>query len=191
MANRLKQLEIKKLLTEYDYLNIDGEIKQEIIDKYRSVFMEDLKEYDDPNKEKKVEENVGEPMNTEKVVEKLIKDEDLSDHTKKRMKKMFRDVMKKTHPDKVKSEELVEIYIKSKEAYELNDLLSLSHYANKLNIEVRLNVVEIKILKDLLLKKKESLEVIESSWLWLWYNSKTKEEKKKVVELYYEKHIKQ
>jgi hypothetical protein len=191
MANRLKQLEIKKLLTEYDYLNIDGEIKQEIIDKYRSVFMEDLKEYDDPNREKKVEEDVGEPMNTEKVVEKLIKDEDLSDHTKKRMKKMFRDVMKKTHPDKVKSEELVEIYIKSKEAYELNDLLSLSHYANKLNIEVRLNVVEIKILKDLLLKKKESLEVIESSWLWLWYNSKTKEEKKKVVELYYEKHIKQ
>lgn len=104
---------------------------------------------------------------------------------------MFRDVMKKTHPDKVKSEELVEIYIKSKEAYELNDLLSLSHYANKLNIEVRLNVVEIKILKGLLLKKKESLEVIESSWLWLWYNSKTKEEKKKVVALYYEKHIKQ
>jgi len=153
--------------------------------------MEDLKEYEDPNKEKKVEENVGEPMNTEKVVEKLIKDEDLSDHTKKRMKKMFRDVMKKTHPDKVKSEELVEIYIKSKEAYELNDLLSLSHYANKLNIEVRLNVVEIKILKDLLSKKKESLEVIESSWLWLWYNSKTKESKKKVVELYYEKHIKQ
>jgi len=191
MANRLKQLEIKKLLTEYDYLNIDGEIKQEIIDKYKPVFMEDLKEYDDPNKEKTVEENVGEPMNTEKVVEKLIKDEDLSDHTKKRMKKMFRDVMKKTHPDKVKSEELVEIYIKSKEAYELNDLLSLSHYANKLNIEVRLNVVEIKILKDLLAKKKESLEVIESSWLWLWYNSKTKEEKKKVVELYYEKHIKQ
>lgn len=191
MANRLKQLEIKKLLTEYDYLNIDGEIKQEIIDKYKPVFMEDLKEYDDPNKEKKVEENVGEPMNTEKVVEKLIKDEDLSDHTKKRMKKMFRDVMKKTHPDKVKSEELVEIYIKSKEAYELNDLLSLSHYANKLNIEVRLNVVEIKILKDLLAKKKESLESIESSWLWLWYNSKTKEEKKKVVALYYEKHIKQ
>jgi len=191
MANRLEQLEIKKLLTEYDYLNIDGEIKQEIIDKYKPVFMEDLKEYENPNKEKTVEENVGEPMNMEKVVEKLIKDEDLSDHTKKRMKKMFRDVMKKTHPDKVKSEELVEIYIKSKEAYELNDLLSLSHYANKLNIEVRLNVVEIKILKDLLSKKKESLEVIESSWLWLWYNSKTKEEKKKVVELYYEKHIKQ
>tara|TARA_Y100000389_G_scaffold75208_1_gene71825 strand:+ start:15293 stop:15868 length:576 start_codon:yes stop_codon:yes gene_type:complete len=191
MDDRLKQLEIKKLLTEYDYLNIDGEIKQEIIDKYKPVFMEDLKEYDDPNKEKTVEENVGEPMNMEKVVEKLIKDEDLSDHTKKRMKKMFRDVMKKTHPDKVKSEELVEIYIKSKEAYELNDLLSLSHYANKLNIEVRLNVVEIKILKDLLSKKKESLEVIESSWLWLWYNSKTKEAKTKVVELYYEKHIKQ
>lgn len=191
MDDRLEQLEVKKLLTEYDYLNIDGEIKQEIIDKYKPVFMEDLKEYEDPNKEKKVEENVGEPMNTEKVVEKLIKDEDLSDHTKKRMKKMFRDVMKKTHPDKVKSEELVEIYIKSKEAYKLNDLLSLSHYANKLNIEVRLNVVEVKILKDLLLKKKESLEVIESSWLWLWYNSKTKEAKKKVVELYYEKHIKQ
>ena len=104
---------------------------------------------------------------------------------------MFREIMKKTHPDKVKSEDLVDIYIKSKEAYKTNDLLGLSHNANILNIEINLDDVEIKILKDLMIQKKEKLVSIESSWLWLWYNSKTKEAKKKVVELYYEKHIKQ
>ena len=52
MGDKLKQLEIKKLLSEYDYLNIDGEIKQEIIDKYKPVFMEDLSKYVDSDDKK-------------------------------------------------------------------------------------------------------------------------------------------
>jgi hypothetical protein len=190
MGDKLKQLEIKKLLTEYDYLNVDGEIKQEIIDKYKPVFMEDLSKYGDSDDEK-VEEPITEKQHDEKVLKKLIRDEDLSEDTKKKMKKMFREIMKKTHPDKVKSEDLVGMYIKSKEAYKTNDLLELSHNANKLNIEIKLNGDEIKILKDLLSIKKEKLETIEKSWLWLWYNSDTEEQKAKVIELYYQKNIKQ
>jgi hypothetical protein len=190
MGDKLKQLEIKKLLTEYDYLNIDGEIKQEIIDKYKPVFMEDLSKYVDSD-DKKEEEPITEKQHDEKVLKKLIRDEDLSEDTKKKMKKMFREIMKKTHPDKVKSEDLVDIYIKSKESYKTNDLLGLSHNANKLNIEINLDIVEIKILKDLMLQKKEKLETIEKSWLWLWYNSDTEKQKAKVIELYYQKNIKQ
>ena len=189
MSDKLKQLEIKKLLSEYDYLNIDGEIKQEIIDKYKPVFMEDLSKYGDSDN-KKEEEPITENQHVEKVVEKLIIDEDLSEDTKKKMKKMFREIMKKTHPDKVKSEDLVDIYIKSKEAYKTNDLLGLSHNANKLNIEINLDDVEIKILKDLMIQKKEKLVSIESSWLWLWYNSDTDEKRSKVVETYYLKNVK-
>ena len=83
MSDKLKQLEIKKLLSEYDYLNIDGEIKQEIIDKYKPVFMEDLSKYGDSDN-KKEEEPITENQHVEKVVEKLIIDEDLSEDTKKR-----------------------------------------------------------------------------------------------------------
>jgi hypothetical protein len=181
MSDKLKQLEIKKLLTEYDYLIIDEEMKQEIIDEYKPDFMRDL------GKETSEEEKEQEPQKQpeKKEVEKLIKDEDLSEDTKKRMKKMFREIMKKTHPDKVKSEELIEIYIKSKEAYDANNLLELSYNASKLNISIDLSELEIEILKDLIKHKRESLETIEKSWLWMWYKAGTETEKDNVIKLYY------
>jgi len=183
MSDKLKQLEIKKLLTEYDYLIIDEEMKQEIIDEYKPGFMENLGEQF--NDEEKEEEQEPQKQPEKKELEKLIKDEDLSDDTKKRMKKMFREIMKKTHPDKVKSEELIEIYIKSKEAYDTNNLLELSYNANKLKISIELSELEIEILKDLIKFKKEKLETIEKSWLWMWYKASTETEKDNVIKLYY------
>ncbi len=183
MSDKLKQLEIKKLLTEYDYLIIDEEMKQEIIDEYKPGFMENLGEQF--NDEEKEEEQEPQKQPEKKELEKLIKDEDLSEDTKKRMKKMFREIMKKTHPDKVKSEELIEIYIKSKEAYDANNLLELSYNASKLNISIDLSVLEIEILKDLIKHKRESLETIEKSWLWMWYKAGTETEKDNVIKLYY------
>ncbi len=183
MSDKLKQLEIKKLLTEYDYLIIDEEMKQEIIDEYKPGFMENLGEQF--NDEEKEEEQEPQKQPEKKELEKLIKDEDLSEDTKKRMKKMFREIMKKTHPDKVKSEELIEIYIKSKEAYDANNLLELSYNASKLNISIDLSVLEIEILKDLIKYKRESLETIEKSWLWMWYKAGTETEKDNVIKLYY------
>jgi hypothetical protein len=189
MSDKLKQLEIKKLLTEYDYLVIDEEIKQEVIDEYRPIFMKNLgKEMGIEEKEDDKEEpNETPPQDNieEKEVTKLIKDEDLSDDSKKRMKTMFREIMKKTHPDKVQSEELVDIYIKSKEAYESNDILELSYNASKLNIPVELSDLDIEILKDLIKIKKDKIESIEKSWLWLWYKAGTETEKNNVIKLFY------
>ena len=189
MSDKLKQLEIKKLLTEYDYLVIDEEIKQEVIDEYRPIFMKNLgKEMGiDEKEDDKEEPNETPPQDNieEKEVTKLIKDEDLSDDSKKRMKTMFREIMKKTHPDKVQSEELVDIYIKSKEAYESNDILELSYNASKLNIPVELSDLDIEILKDLIKIKKDKIESIEKSWLWLWYKAGTETEKDNVIKLFY------
>ena len=125
MSDKLKQLEIKKLLSEYEYLIVDDEYKQQIISDYSSQFINDIDEQTGKKKEKK---DGGEPEvipPEEKEIIKKINDEDLTDETKKRMKSMFRSIMKKTHPDKVQSEELVDMYIKSKEAYETNDILTL------------------------------------------------------------------
>ena len=186
MSDKLKQLEIKKLLTEYDYLIIDEEMKQEIIDENKPKFMKDLgKKTGEEEKEELKGEEEPQLEPEKKEVEKLIKDEDLSEDTKKRMKKMFREIMKKTHPDKVNSEDLVEIYIKSKEAYETNNILELSYNASKLNINVDLSEIEIEIIKDLVTQKRESLEKIEKSWHWMWYKEGTETEKDNIIKLYY------
>ena len=45
--------------------------------------------------------------------------------------------------------------------------------------------MEVEILKDMIKKKKEELETIEKSWLWLWYKAGTEQAKDNVVKLYY------
>lgn len=184
MSDKLKQLEIKKLLSEYEYLIVDDEYKQQIISDYSSQFINEINEKSGIKEEKPEEDEEIIPPEEREIIKK-INDEDLTDETKKRMKSMFREIMKKTHPDKVQSEELVDIYIKSKEAYETNDILGLCFYANKLNVIVELSDMEVEILKDMIKKKKEELETIEKSWLWLWYKAGTEQAKDNVVKLYY------
>ena len=183
MSDKLKQLEIKKLLSEYEYLIVDDEYKQQIISDYSSQFISEINETAGIKEEKEEDGEIIPPE--EKEIIKKINDEDLTDETKKRMKSMFREIMKKTHHNKVQSEELVDIYIKSKEAYETNDILGLCFYANKLNVIVELSDMEVEILKDMIKKKKEELETIEKSWLWLWYKAGTEQAKDNVVKLYY------
>jgi len=184
MSDKLKQLEIKKLLSEYEYLIVDDEYKQQIISDYSSQFINEINEKSGIKEEKSEEDEEIIPPEEREIIKK-INDEDLTDETKKRMKSMFREIMKKTHPDKVQSEELIDIYIKSKEAYETNDILGLCFYANKLNVIVELSDMEVEILKDMIKKKKEELETIEKSWLWLWYKAGTEQAKDNVVKLYY------
>jgi hypothetical protein len=193
MSDKLKHLEIKKLLTEYDYLIIDEEIKTEVVDKYLPKFTEEINEFTNKIEGKKEEEkkevkkgidvNNGEPK--EKEIKKVIEDDDLPKETKDRIKKLFREIVKKTHPDKTKSEDLIDIYIKSKEAYESNDILKLAYYANKVDINVELSDMEIQLLNDLIIYKKEELSEIEKSWLWKWYKANTETEKDMIIKMFY------
>jgi hypothetical protein len=193
MSDKLKQLEIKKLLTEYDYLVIDEEIKTEVVNEYLPKFTEEINEFTNKIEGKKEEEkkevkkgndvNNGDPK--EKEIKKVIEDDYLPKETKDRIKKLFREIVKKTHPDKTKSEDLIEIYIKSKEAYESNDILKLSYYANKVGINVELSDMEIQLLNDLIIYKKEELNEIEKSWLWKWYKTNTETEKDMIIKMFY------
>ena len=193
MTDKLKQLEIKKLLTEYDYLIIDEEIKTEVVNEYLPKFTEEINEFTNKIEGKKEEEkkevkkgidvNNGKPK--EKEIKKVIEDDDLPKETKDRIKKLFREIVKKTHPDKTKSEDLIDIYIKSKEAYESNDILKLAYYANKVDINVELSDMEIQLLNDLIIYKKEELSEIEKSWLWKWYKANTETEKDMIIKMFY------
>lgn len=193
MSDKLKQLEIKKLLTEYDYLIIDEQIKNEIVNEFLPKFTEEINEFTNKIEGKKEEEkkevkkdiNVKENQPKENKVKKIIEDDDLPKETKDRLKKLFREIVKKTHPDKTKSEDLIDVYIKSKEAYEANDILKLAYYANKVDINVELSDMEIQLLNDLIIHKKDELSEIEKSWLWKWYKANTEAEKDIIIKMFY------
>ena len=178
--DKLTNLKIQKLLLEYSYLVSDDEYKTEMINTYKSEF---LKVINDENKtETPPEENDGEPVlfSDDEVIE-------VPDNISKKCKKIYREIVKLTHPDKVNSEWLVDLYIKSKEAYEEYNLFDLYLIASKLEIDVSLESEDIETLSTLIERKKEKLEMVEKSWLWMWVNSKNEEEKNNVVRSFIEK----
>ena len=190
MSDKLKQLEIKKLLTEYSFLLSDGEYKKEIISENTPKFMESLSnrtgKKGNKSSKKDKKESSSNKQNKIEVIKKL-QDSELSKDTKIRMKKMFRNIVKVTHPDKVNSQDLIDLYIKAKESYETNDLLELSYVAEKLDMEIIFDYEEISLLKKLIEVKKTELSNIEKSWLWLWSSKDNQEYRDSIIELYYNK----
>jgi hypothetical protein len=182
----LKKLEIQKLLKEYDLLKLEEQYKKEVIDKFTSKFIDEVYcGVKQPSEEGEVKPTI----KTTKAIKK-ISDDSLTPETKKLMKKLFRDVMKKTHPDATNTDEFVDLYNSAKLAYETNDLIGLSVIGNELKVEVNLNEGHINTLRLLLDKEKEKSIDFKNSYLWLWVHTKTDVEKEKIIQLYVERVIK-
>ncbi|MDA9280008.1 hypothetical protein N9P74_00445 [bacterium] len=178
--DKLTNLKIQKLLQEYSYLLSDDEYKLEVIDTYRSEFLKVV------NEENKTE--IKPEDKNEEIIDKSVNEPiDVPENIIKKCKKIYREIVKLTHPDKTKSEWLVDLYIKSKEAYEEYNLFDLYLISIKLDINVTLELEDISTLSKLIDRKKEKLESIENSWLWLWANSKTEEEKMNIVNKFIDK----
>ncbi len=217
--NKLKQLEIKKLIKELDYIESDFEYKSEIIVENDSKFMMEVNSFLERNKElkdifdKKVNERIEDIIKKSKDNETkdIIKfeetndnkedegdnneipeesdevtevDEDIKDIKSNKIKKLYRDIVKLTHPDRVNDERLNEIYIKSTNMYDNNDLASIYAICNELNIEYEIDeddadniTMKIKTLKD-------RIVFVESTFTWKWHYSQTQQEKDNLIFLY-------
>lgn len=176
--DKLTNLKIQKLLQEYSFLVSDDEYKTEVVNTYKSEFLSMI---NDKHVKEDKGDKVDEPTKKEHVdKEKVIAPENIV----KKCKKLYRDIVKLTHPDKVSSEQLVTLYMSAKEAYEEYNLFDLYLIGLKLNIQIELESDDIVTLTELIEKKKSKLDTIEKSWLWLWVMSKTDEEKDNVVDTF-------
>ena len=184
MDDKLEQLKLQKLLQEYSFLNLDYQYKTELIEKYRGKFMDEVGENKPPSQP---QEQPNTPPKDAKV-EPKIKNEDLDPKTKDKIKKIYREISKKTHPDKVDSEELLDIYIQAKTAYELNDLMELFLICGKLNIQVEMDMEDTSTLDILIELKKNEITRIESSFIWMYINAKNDEIRHNLIKQFVEKH---
>ena len=184
MSEKLKKLEAKKILQEYSFLLTDNEYKIELINEQKTEFLQQINDL----KQKmgvSFEPNIGKEQNKKNEIKpKKINNENLSPKTKSKLKKIFREIVKLTHPDKINSEEFIEIYRKSVEAFESNDVIFLYKICSDLNINFEFDNEDVDILSVLIIDKKEEIKKIESSFVWLWMKANTDEEKHKVVEMF-------
>lgn len=211
MKDKVRKLKLKKLIQEYNFLLTDESYKKEVISETKSDFLKEIHEKkielglieNEPFQEETYEENSdvkGENIETKESSEtnsendsKDIKDKGLLDNKEKskkssKVKKLYREIVKKTHPDKTKSNDHIDLYNDATSAYEENDLISLYFIASELDIDVELEEEDIININEKINHKRKELHNIELSYLWLWYNAKTQEQRDKVVALFVKKH---
>lgn len=182
MSNELKELEIKRLFKEYDYLLVEDEYKEVFIEEHRPNFLKEINKYRE-KLDKPIKEVSQKTENNKKEVIEVNRE------TKRKIKNIYRKIVKITHPDKTNSQKLHEIHAKAKNYYEENNLLGLYLICMDLNIKVDLNELNVEELKESINKKRKKLEELENSYLWLWVNAESNLEREKIIILFIEQNI--
>lgn len=176
---KLKDLELKKLILELEMLDIEENYNNEFVSNYRPLFNEHLRKIA-PEFAEKPAEQPSENPEPQPESEPIVVDE----AELKKIKKIYKEISKICHPDKTNIIELNELYIQAKLLYEKNDLLGLIKISNKLSLNFEIEDDDVIVLRRSLKDKKEKLMKIEGTFLWIWANANTDEEKEAVIKMY-------
>ena len=98
-----------------------------------------------------------------------------------KMKKLFRDIVQNTHPDKVKSNILNSLYNKAVEANKNEDILSIYSVCDELGLNFHVSQREIYALEGRIENLKSKKDSFEQSHLWMWYINDDDENKRRKI----------
>lgn len=183
--NNLKFLELQRLMKELQFVESDYLYQSEIMKISDSEF---LKSVDDIlgqfpelkeiyyKKQEKVFESIN--IKDDNLVEVVVVDDV---YESPEAKKLYRDIVKTTHPDKIKNHKLNELYIEATEAYEQNDIVTLYKVCSELNIEFDLPDDFISQVRTKINSYKEQVSFLESTYTFKWVKSETLSDKNRVV----------
>jgi hypothetical protein len=202
--SRLKQLEVKKLLKELDFIESDFNYKNEIVFEADSNFIKSvndllekhpmLKEVIDKKNTKRGDslfsdiikealDKDNEISEEEELVEEFINEEVISEINPRevKMKKLYRDIAKLTHPDKIVSEKLNDLYLKSTKFYKNSDITGIYYICDELGITYEIDDTDNEMITGKINNLKNRISFMESTLTWRWYHSDSEKEKEQIV----------
>lgn len=183
MMDKLKKLEVKRLIKELDFLDSDFEYKNELIFEADNSFIKNVNDFLDENPEvkkifdRKINERLDKiimnkvdnsqleievDLEYTENVENIIKKDD-------NIKKIYREIVKKTHPDKVDNKKLNDIYIEAGAHYDKNNILKIYSICDELGIEYDVNDNDSELIKNKIEDIRQRIQFIESTTTWKWY----------------------
>jgi len=200
--SRLKQLEVRKLLKELDFIESDFNYKNEIVFEADSNFIKSvndllekhpmLKDIINKKNNKRVdlvfsdiikEALEDEILEEEELVEEFINEEVVSEINPKevKMKKLYRDIAKLTHPDKIVSEKLNDLYLKSTKFYKNSDITGIYYICDELGITYEIDDKDNEMISNKINNLKNRITFMESTLTWRWFHSESEKEKEQIV----------
>ncbi len=190
MANP-KYLELQRLIKELQFVESDYLYRSEIIKQSDKFFLESVEEilYKFPNLKELWYTNSDKKM---RYIESDVKGEEIVEEVlveEPPLKKLYRDIVKMTHPDKIKNKKLNDLYIEATTAMESKDFVTIYKVCTDLMIHFDYD-------EDLLLKIKNKIEeyknqiiFLESTYTFKWLKS-DENEKVNVILSFIENKIK-
>lgn len=202
--SKLKRLEVRKLLKELDFIESDFNYKNEIVFEADSNFIKSvndllekhpmLKDIINKKNSKRVDlvfsdiikealDKDDEILEEEELVEDFINEEVVSEINPKevKMKKLYRDIAKLTHPDKIVSEKLNDLYLKSTKFYKNSDITGIYYICDELGITYEIDDKDNEMISNKINNLKSRISFMESTLTWRWFHSESEKEKEQIV----------
>ena len=196
MSNKIK---IKKHTLQYGYLQLEkqevddicGKVEKEIREFFEKEFPEEFKKFN-TKKENQDKERLEKMINeSEEDLQDIGEDSDEIDDSEEKspgsnpdIKKIYRKIAERSHPDKIGDNTQADIFSAAVEAYKSNNVAKLLDLAALLNIEFRdLSEDTINILENNITSLNKYILNKKSSSGWSWHQSKCDDEKKKIIEM--------
>ena len=208
--DKFKVLAVKKLLKELEFIESDFEYRSEIINEADMQFINSindfllnhpqLKEIYDNKVTEKINQSI--KKNEEKSEEesdvhgvsddtenKEDKPDDIEEDEEKvknkqhisQLKKLYREIVKLTHPDKIKNKRLNELYLKATKYYDDNNKIGIYAVCNELSISYEISDDDVNLITSEIKKYNQKISFIESTYTWKWYNCDDQEQKNQIM----------
>jgi hypothetical protein len=199
--SKLKQLEIKKLLKELDYIESDLTYKNEIVHEADNSFITTvnnlleqhplLKEVFDKKINSKInniferrEEEIRKKVESANINQEEIIEEEfviVERFIDQKVKKLYREIAKVTHPDKIDNKKLNDLYLKATICYDNNDRPGTYAICDELEIEYEPEESDTQMISNKISDIKSKINFIESTMTWNWYHSNDEKEKEQMI----------
>jgi hypothetical protein len=98
-----------------------------------------------------------------------------------KIKKLFRKIAKKTHPDKIVDEKLNNIYVRATHFYNTLDTLGTYFICDELDITYEMDEEDYNLILNKIKVLKNKIKFIESTLSWRWYSEEDKNLKLKII----------
>jgi predicted RNA-binding protein with RPS1 domain len=194
------------LLKELEYIESDFEYRSELISEADNEFIKsinnfldihpDIKDIYDKKINEKIDQSikknqesnpiteleVTEDIEEEPIYESVI-DNMVTDlvETNVKLKKLYREIVKLTHPDKIKKSNLNDIYIKATQFYNFNDKIGIYRICSELNIDYDIDDDDEIFISERIDSLRKRISFLESTFTYKWFESESEEEKNKIM----------
>jgi len=185
--SRLKSLEFQRLIKELQFIESDYLYQSEIIREYNNVFLDSVETILDryPELRSIYRDRTSNTFINSSKIEPNIDDIEFDVLSKPTIdsdvKKIYRKIVKSTHPDKIKNPKLNELYLEATSAYEANDLVTLYKVSSELMIEFEWTESILEQVKDKIVNYKSQISFLESTYTFKWLKSSSEDDKLKIV----------